>query len=58
VVQNGKRTTAIEVKSGRVRENIPGMDLFHTRHRSTRKLLVGEGGISIKDFLLTPGKEW
>ena len=58
VVQAGRSITAIEVKSGRARETLPGMDAFSTAFKPTRKLLVGVDGISIGEFLMKPVEEW
>lgn len=58
ILQNGSRLIAIEVKSGRQRESIKGMDMFSKQYNPSRKLLVGTGGISIEEFLLTPANEW
>jgi len=58
VVQAGRSITAIEVKSGRARETLPGMDAFSTAFKPTLKLLVGVDGISIGEFLMKPVEEW
>jgi len=58
VVQAGRSLTAIEVKSGRARGILTGMDAFSTAFNPTRKLLVGEDGISIYDFLEEPVEQW
>lgn len=58
VVQAGRSLTAIEVKSGRVRGTLTGMDAFSTAFKPTRKLLVGEDGISIGEFLEEPVEQW
>lgn len=58
ILQNGSNLIAIEVKSGRLRENIRGFDLFCKKYNPKRKLLVGQGGISIEEFLLTDANEW
>jgi len=58
VVQAGRSLTAIEVKSGRVRGTLTGMDAFNAAFKPTRKLLVGGDGISICDFLAEPVLHW
>jgi len=58
VVQAGRLLTAIEVKSGRVRGTLTGMDAFSTAFKPTRKLLVGGDGISIGEFLEEPVEQW
>jgi predicted AAA+ superfamily ATPase len=55
VVQRGKELTAIEVKSGRRRDDLPGMAAFETAHGPTRKLLVGGDGTPVEAFLSEEG---
>ena len=54
VVRAGKRLTAIEVKSGRVRDALPGMQAFRDTFGPVRTLLVGADGLPLEKFLLTP----
>jgi hypothetical protein len=54
VVRAGRRLTAIEVKSGRVRDALPGMQAFRESFGSVRTLLVGGDGLPLGEFLLTP----
>jgi len=58
VLQSGKTVVAIEVKSGSHKEGLPGMDAFEKAFKPKRKLLVGEDGIPLEKFLLTPAEEW
>jgi len=58
VLYNGKSVIAIEVKSGRKRINLSGMELFSKNFKVKKNLLVGTGGIPIKEFLLTSPEEW
>ena len=58
VVQASRSLTAIEVKSGRVRGTLTGMDAFSTAFKPTRKLLVGGDGISVGEFLEEPVEHW
>ena len=51
VVQRGNRLTAIEVKSGRRRDDLPGMAAFEKAHGPARKLLVGGDGTPLEAFL-------
>jgi uncharacterized protein len=51
VVQRGNRLTAIEVKSGRRRDDLPGMAAFEKAHGPARKLLVGGDGTPLDAFL-------
>lgn len=58
VVRQGRAVTAIEVKSGRSREIPPGLAAFGEAFRSARKLLVGDDGIPVEEFLLEPVAHW
>ncbi len=51
VVQRGAELTAIEVKSGRRHDGMPGMSAFERAHGPTRKLLVGGDGTPLDAFL-------
>jgi predicted AAA+ superfamily ATPase len=53
VVQRGPELTAIEVKSGRRRDALPGMAAFDSEHGPARKLLVGADGTPLDAFLGT-----
>jgi hypothetical protein len=58
VVKAERRIVAIEVKSGRRRDALPGLAAFAASHRVHKKLLVGADGISVEDFLRRPVLEW
>jgi hypothetical protein len=58
VVRAGKQLTAIEVKSGRSRDALPGMAAFAEAFPKARKLLVGGDGIAIEDFLSRRVEHW
>jgi hypothetical protein len=58
IVRQGESVTAIEVKSGRRGECLPGMDAFTTIFHPSRTLLVGGDGIAIEDFLSRPIEYW
>lgn len=58
VLRRGGMTTAIEVKSGRSKETLPGMDAFERAFKPYRKLLVGGHGIPVIEFLSTPVEMW
>jgi predicted AAA+ superfamily ATPase len=49
---------AIEVKTGRKRERLPGMAAFCKTFKVKRPLLVGSGGIPVDEFLATPIEHW
>lgn len=58
VVRAGRTVTAIEVKSGRRRDSLPGMAAFGERFRVTRRLLVGGDGVPVEEFLAQPPLHW
>ena len=58
VVKVGRVLTAIEARSGRVYEALPGIAAFAEAFKPKRTLLVGGDGIPLKEFLLKPVEHW
>jgi hypothetical protein len=58
VLRVGRRVVAVEVKSGRRRDALPGLAAFAATHRVHKKLLVGSDGIGIADFLRQKVDDW
>ncbi len=58
VLKRGSRLVAIEVKSGAMKTQLPGMDEFEKRFSPHRSLRVGEGGIPLNEFLTVPAHHW
>ncbi len=58
VARAGRTVTAIEVKSGRRREALAGMDAFAGAFKGARRLLVGGDGIALEEFLAKPVAHW
>lgn len=58
VLRVGRKTIAIEVKSGSRRESLPGMDRFVTEYKPDATLLVGADGVPLGEFLCTPVTRW
>ncbi len=58
VLQQGKTTVAIEVKSGARRESLPGFEAFVRLFKPNRQLLVGGQGIALEEFLSKPAAHW
>ena len=58
VVQQGKNIVGVEVKSGRRRDALNGMEAFRKQFNPLRTLLVGGDGIPLKEFLSTPVEQW
>ena len=58
VVNCGKTTVGIEVKSGRRKESLADMEAFGKQFKPKRKLLVGGQGIPLEEFLSQPADYW
>jgi hypothetical protein len=58
VLSRGRSLVAFEVKSGRRKVTLPGIEAFSNEFPVTRKLLVGAQGIPVEDFLFTPPAKW
>jgi predicted AAA+ superfamily ATPase len=58
VVRAGRRVTAIEVKSGRRRGRLSGLEAFSAAFHPDRKLLVGGDGMPLESFLERPVESW
>ena len=58
VLCRGKDLVAIEVKSGRRKLNLPGVEAFSKEFKVKRNLLVGTQGIPLEEFFLTSPEEW
>ncbi len=54
VLQQGEQIVAIEVKSGRSPDSLPGMAAFIKAYPQAKPLLVGGQGIGIEEFLSRP----
>jgi len=51
ILQKGEEIVAIEVKSGRKKLNLSGMEKFSSQFRKVKKILVGDKGIPVEQFL-------
>ena len=62
VLARAGRLLAIEVKSGARRPNLSGLDEFERQFRNKRqsvvRLVVGEGGVHLPEFLSAPADHW
>jgi len=58
VLSRGDAVVAIEVKSGRKKVSLPGLEAFSKEFPTKRKLLVGAQGIPLEEFLHLPAQEW
>ena len=58
VLERGERLAAIEVKSGTVPGKVAGIDAFAREFGDCRRLLIGDGGIPLAEFLSYPAEHW
>ena len=58
VARAGRRLVALEVKSGRAPEALPGMETFADAFQPSRTLLIGGDGIALEEFLAEPVEHW
>lgn len=58
VLSGSRRLVAIEVKSASAAGSARGLDAFCASFPKTRRLVVGEGGTSLAEFLTRPADEW
>jgi len=58
ILSKGSDLVAIEVKTGKKRIAIPGLQLFTKKYKTKRNIIIGPPGINIKDFFETPVLEW
>lgn len=58
VITKGTRIIAIEVKSGRKKGSLPGIEKFSQEFHVAKKLLVGDQGIPLAEFLKTPVEDF
>lgn len=58
IVRNDDNLIVVEVNNSQKGKNLQGVDVFTQKYSPARTLFVGEGGISIEDFLLRPVSSW
>jgi predicted AAA+ superfamily ATPase len=58
VLQQGGSIVGIEVKSGRGKDSLPGMEAFARQFKPSRQLQVGGQGIPMEEFLSRPAAHW
>jgi hypothetical protein len=58
VLSRGRDVVALEVKTGRKREALPGMEAFDREFAPKRRLLVGGDGIQLEEFVSRPAEYW
>lgn len=57
IIQKDQHLMAIEVKSGKEKDNLPGLEVFDKYFHPKKKLLIGSGGLPLADFFCTPLNE-
>ncbi len=58
ILTRGRRLVAFEVKSGARRPRTSGLEQFTERFDVQTAVVVGEGGLSLSEFLSAPAREW
>jgi predicted AAA+ superfamily ATPase len=58
VVSRGGDIAALEVKTRRRRDALPGMDAFDRAFSPKRTVLVGGDGVPLEEFFSRPGQYW
>lgn len=58
IIQKGKNLVVIDVNHSKKGKNVQGIDVFIQKYHPTKILIIGEGGISVEEFLLNPLDNW
>jgi hypothetical protein len=58
VLERGRSTCAIEVKSGKALTTGAGLNAFSKAYPGCKTLVVGEGGVDLSEFLSSPATIW
>lgn len=58
ILKIGKTIIAVDVNSAKKGKNIQGIEAFTKKYQPTKVLVVGEGGIPVEEFLLSPLEKW
>jgi hypothetical protein len=58
MLRSGKNVVALEVKSGRTRTLLPGMNFFAKAFKPKGQLLLGPEGIPLEEFMAIPLDRW
>lgn len=58
VIRQGAKTIAVEVKSGRNKGALAGLNVFSSSFSGAASLVVGTGGIPLERFLSAPVEAW
>jgi hypothetical protein len=58
ILAKGRKLAAIEVKSAPNPVLSKGLDVFGQKYSLARKILVGNGGVALAEFLSQPADYW
>jgi hypothetical protein len=58
VIRQGTKVAAVEIKSGRNKGVLTGLNAFVSSFSGTAAMTVGTGGIPLETFLSTPMESW
>ena len=58
ILKKSNSIVVIEVKSGKEKNSLPGVDFFSKKFNVEKKLLVGKNGIPIDEFLSISTDDW
>ncbi len=58
ILSNQRKLLAIEVKSGAQFSTPKGLQVFAEKYKKSYPLIVGEGGVSLAEFLSHPAQHW
>ena len=58
VLQRGPHLVGVEVKSGQAPVAIRGLEEFQSRFRPVNTVVVGDSGVSLREFLTLPPDHW
>lgn len=58
IIQKGKDLIAIDINTSKKSKNTQGLEVFLQKYPSAKTLIIGEGGISVEEFLLSPLEAW
>lgn len=58
ILRKGDNLTLIEVNNNQKGKNVQGIDVFTQKYQPTKTVFIGENGISVEEFLLSPPETW
>lgn len=58
IITNSQKIIAVEVKSGLNYLQPKGLKIFTEKFKNSQSIIIGEGGISIPEFLIKPASFW